>query len=703
MKISIILFIVFWNMQTVRGCNHTLRITDTYGDGWNGGIVKVQVNGVDVLTNIGGALADAGPLDYSFSANQGDNITVILTTTGSYAYERRVEIIDGVGITVLSPIEPTVGGVSTTANCTVPIAPGGVYTGLQSWVKANSGITGTTPITAVANQMASGSGLSINGSPNLDNTSTTYNYNPYINFTGPVATLSDGRAATRQFLYLTAYSGMNGLDYVALFWTGHMTDLTRTNTHLATVDNVTNGSPGNGTMHGTVVGGAAAIMESGYDATDFGASAAAGTWQRNGTNVSYNALHTSTKQILSARCTSGGSTTLNSFFGGQRDQVDPNSFAGHPRDWKGPAAELIGYTSTITATERQKIHSYLAIKYGITLSENYLSTSGSTIFTTAASYNNNIIGIGRDDAEALYQKQSHANDDSVRVYINTLAATNSANAGTFSSDISYATMGANTGLLKATTASNAEVPAGCSLYSRLEREWKITRTNCADNINLNVKLASNGSPGSVTVSHLRLLVDDDGNFANGGTTCYYNGDGTGITFTYSNPLITVTGISTTHFANNGTSYFTIGSSNSATPLPIELLSFTGEKKDGYNELKWSTSTELNNDYFTLEKTIDGSNYSELGIVDGAGNSTEIRNYSMLDVSPSNEINYYRLKQTDFNGEFSYSSIVSINNRISDNNKEISFMTNILGQEVNEYYRGLIVIYYSDGSILKIIR
>ncbi len=795
-------------------CTHTIRLTDTFGDGWNGGRVKVQVNGADVLTDLGSTFTSgsggAGVQDYTFSANAGDVIAVIETTAGSYPAEMRAEILDGLSYSILVAHDPVSGaGTTVTGSCaamsissstvvqsssasisncssnvqivclqivtvgasspksvtqiqtnltgtavagnissskiyytglsstfatttlfgsgtisastynidgtqslsngtnyfwliynlnntgtvgatldaiisqytasavnytdmsttnpagtraiTICLAPGGVSTGLESWLKADAGITGTTPITAISNRNTSGTALVLNGSPNLNNTATTYNYNPYIDLTAPAATLSDGLATTRQFFQLSGYSGFLGLNYTSLFWVFNLTDLTRTNTHITTVENVTNGTAGNGNLHGFSVGGVAAIFDSGYDATDFGSGAPAATWQRNGTNVTYNAVHTTTKQILSASCTSGQSTTCNVFYGGQRDQVDPNSFAGHPRDCKGPAAELIGYTTSITATERQKIHSYLAIKYGITLSTNYLSSGGGTIFTTSGTYTSNIIGLGRDDTDELYQKQTHNDDDTVRFYLSSLASTNAANAGTIASDVSFFVSGANTGKLKRTTTSTAEMPAGCSLYSRLEREWKITKTNFTETVIMDVKLSTGATPASVTVSQLRLLVDDDGDFSNGGTTCYYNGDGSGIVFTYSNPLITVSGISTTHIANNSTAYITIASNNSATPLPVELNTFTAEKLSKGNLLKWTTASELNNDFFTIEKLADSTQFESVGIVDGAGNSNQLMEYSLLDNNVRNIINYYRLKQTDFNGDYVYSDLTHLVN------------------------------------------
>jgi len=74
--------------------------------------------------------------------------------------------------------------------------------------------------------------------------------------------------------------------------------------------------------------------------------------------------------------------------------------------YNGNIPEVIVYNQNLTGTvNAQKINSYLGIKYGVTLSHNYLSSSGTTTYTVAT-YGSNIVGIGRDDASALYQKQS---------------------------------------------------------------------------------------------------------------------------------------------------------------------------------------------------------------------------------------------------------------------------------------------------------
>lgn len=94
-------------------------------------------------------------------------------------------------------------------------------------------------------------------------------------------------------------------------------------------------------------------------------------------------------------------------------------------------------------------------------------------------------------------------------------------------------------------------------------------------------------------------------------------------------------------------------------VPIELLSFTGKKLIEKNLLEWTTATEMNNDFFTIEKSDDGISYSELIRIKGAGNSSMNKNYFTTDDEPFPNLTYYRLKQTDFNGDFTYSSVISI--------------------------------------------
>lgn len=112
--------------------------------------------------------------------------------------------------------------------------------------------------------------------------------------------------------------------------------------------------------------------------------------------------------------------------------------------------------------------------------------------------------------------------------------------------------------------------------------------------------------------------------------------------------------------NGGTTTTGPISYGTPTTLPIELISFTAMiNNQNKVDIKWATATETNNDYYTIEKTKDGVNYEFVAQVDGAGNSTSVINYSSIDHSPFSGISYYRLKQTDYNGVFTYSNLVAV--------------------------------------------
>lgn len=96
----------------------------------------------------------------------------------------------------------------------------------------------------------------------------------------------------------------------------------------------------------------------------------------------------------------------------------------------------------------------------------------------------------------------------------------------------------------------------------------------------------------------------------------------------------------------------------ANALPVELIEFRASTNDCRVLLEWATASEINNEYFELERSVDGLQFDYLAIVEGAGNSNQIINYSSIDAQP-NAANYYRLKQVDFDGQFVYSDIIYV--------------------------------------------
>lgn len=110
------------------------------------------------------------------------------------------------------------------------------------------------------------------------------------------------------------------------------------------------------------------------------------------------------------------------------------------------------------------------------------------------------------------------------------------------------------------------------------------------------------------------------------------------------------------------SEFAVGRKQSGSSLPIQLSLFTATiDKNKKVNIVWITQSEINNHYFTVERSLNGVVFETLAEVPGAGNSTQVREYRITDDNPAKGVNYYRLKQTDYDGTYTYSHIVSVSN------------------------------------------
>ena len=103
--------------------------------------------------------------------------------------------------------------------------------------------------------------------------------------------------------------------------------------------------------------------------------------------------------------------------------------------------------------------------------------------------------------------------------------------------------------------------------------------------------------------------------------------------------------------------FGVGNKNRA--LPVELLTFNATPVNNQVNVTWSTATEINNDHFELERSSDAKNFEAIAEVKGAGNSSSLKNYEYNDKFPLSGVSYYRLKQVDFNGKFTFSNIATV--------------------------------------------
>ena len=307
--------------------------------------------------------------------------------------------------------------------------------------------------------------------------------------------------------------------------------------------------------------------------------------------------------------------------------------------WNGSIAEIIVYPSVLSGANLEKVGTYLALKYGFTLGgaapQNYLSSTSSTIWnaTSMGTWSNHIAGVGRDDNDGLYQLQSRNTDPGFQVTIGVggISTTNARNNTNINPDRSFMIWGDDN---KATTYTRTIVAGGTTYYA-MARTWAVTKTNWTDQ-----NIVINQDSGARSVE---MLVATDAGFTN-------------VT-----QRIALTGGAVTVNSSKipSGSFVTFAE---IIPLPVNLISFTGQATKTGNELSWRTAGETDNAYFSIERSTDARNYIAVGRVEGHGTTVAPEQYTFEDADPvPGTLNYYRLRQVDVDGWSSYSSVVSLRN------------------------------------------
>jgi|GEM_PF-6867189 len=149
----------------------------------------------------------------------------------------------------------------------------------------------------------------------------------------------------------------------------------------------------------------------------------------------------------------------------------------------------------------------------------------------------------------------------------------------------------------------------------------------------------------------------------------------------------------------GTYYYTIGTSISPMPLPVSLVYFVGNAVDNGVELKWETSSEINNDYFTIEKSATGENFLPMTTITGHGTTHETHDYRWVDSKPTSSKTYYRLRQVDYDGVFTHSKIIAVDGMTMPIPMNLSVYPNPI--KGNEFSIELIGIKNTNQVLLEI--
>ncbi len=178
------------------------------------------------------------------------------------------------------------------------------------------------------------------------------------------------------------------------------------------------------------------------------------------------------------------------------------------------------------------------------------------------------------------------------------------------------------------------------------RYYTITRTAEANLSNARVTLSYGIDDWVTDYTNLRVARDN-------GSSAWLDLGGSG----------TANGVGSITSANfNGfNTYFTLANATGGiNPLPVEFLSFSGKANNNNVELKWITSSEVNSDFYEVQRSSDGKVFTKIGVVPAKGYSSQLVDYSYTDKQALHGISYYRLRQVDRDGQYTFTSIATIN-------------------------------------------
>lgn len=305
-----------------------------------------------------------------------------------------------------------------------------------------------------------------------------------------------------------------------------------------------------------------------------------------------------------------------------------NEASATTRNLNGAIAENIAYNSKVNLAQQVIINNYLAAKYGLTL-------SGSDVYLMDDVGNGNfdydVAGVGQASDGSKHTDAKGSGQ--VRAV---LQSTSSLANGEF-----FMWGHDNLNFYGVTTDVDNTI-----IKQRIQRVWRVSEVGDVGSVAISMDLT--GVLGSALAANLRLLIDRDGDgFADNDVTPISGGIVTGN-------VVTFTGVN----LQNG-DRFTLGNTDIALPLPIQLLSFQASVKDRSVLLTWSTASEHNNDYFVVEKSHDAKSWTSVAKIQGAGTTLSKRDYSTVDEKPFEGVSYYRLHQVDFDKKESLSKLVSV--------------------------------------------
>lgn len=337
--------------------------------------------------------------------------------------------------------------------------PGGVI-GFAAWYKGNAGLSSAT----WEDQSFNGYNLTGNNSPSV---STYLNFNKVASLNGTNQTYNNSAVKSNWPI---------GTSAVTYYYVAKQAD------NANTIKTVL-GIYGDLGFYSGRVGTTANIGGSLYSTNEstYGAVATTTTWNTNPTNLVRTGRNGTASNLvfLSANGDAAVSSTNSNNFAYTNSSFRIGGTPAGTQEWNGQIAEVIVYPGVHTPTNYNKVESYLALKYGISKSGDYLTSSETTVWSSSlnAGYNNNIAGVVRDIPSGLDQKQSMSQNKGSQILIATAGISNTNDANTTSLTDGQALIWGDNGMEKAFTESLLhETAPGGKVNYRFGSIWKVQNT-----------------------------------------------------------------------------------------------------------------------------------------------------------------------------------------------------------------------------------
>ncbi|WP_028524405.1 DUF11 domain-containing protein [Runella limosa] len=496
-------------------------------------------------------------------------------------------------------------GIVTEANAQ---SPGGVSANLKAWYKANAGVTGVSAVTAWNDQTTNALNVTQATSshqPSLVPASRLFNFNPSLTFSGTDQLEYKGA----RFMTTTSSGTMFGAASNKLDGGyENLGDLGIDNPHMGTLTDqhimwMNSSSPVQIIHPSKLTKDKTHLL--GYFWNGGGPNVGSGLRQDG---VEFFEANTEATQVGSSGVVDGMWT-----IGGYQ----------YVENWHGNIAEIVLFDRNLTANEKEKVESYLAIKYGTTLPHNYLSSDGTAIYNVAT-YGTNVAGIGRDDAQGLNQKQSssvNAGGSFVTIGLGTTVVTDQSTIGaSFAADKSFEMIGDNGQPANYANLYAQSFVSAIPYYS-MQRVWRVQESGTVGTITVSipntgsatyllVRTADATFTSNVGTTEILMTPDGNGNltaqvdFTNGQFFTFAaeinapGGVANGLDFWFD-PAINVTKVGST--VTGWTDLFT-GGNNPALTQPTATLRPTysdGDALSNFNPyINFVDNTRLNQDQGT---------------------------------------------------------------------------------------------------------